>query len=166
VEAQSKSLVLTDGTLGRRTPAEMVPSLRISSFVLRWAQVCPMILTRYLCRRRIRFAESQYMGSVASVDSDPPLVTLTLGTLAVRHIKRRGRVHETEASSRPHTWTCLSRNVLRQLCTKFGVDLARGHGCPGATSRSLPDRAGFGVDTKPQAASVRALHNGSGSCPD
>ena len=52
-----------------------------------------MILASNLCRRRIRFIKSQYMGSVASVDSDPPLVTLTLGTLAVRHTKRRGRVH-------------------------------------------------------------------------
>ena len=88
------------------------------------------------------------MGSVASVDPDPPLVTLTLGTLAVRHIKRRGRVHEMEASSRPHTWTYLSRNVLRQLCTKFGVDTARGHGCSGAKARSLLNHARFGVDTR------------------
>lgn len=77
------------------------------------------------------------MGSVASVDSDLPLATLTLGTLPVRHIKRRGRVHEMEASSRPHTWTCLSRNVLRQLCTKYRVDIARGHECLGAKARSL-----------------------------
>ena len=107
-----------------------------------------MLLARYLYRREIRFAKSQYTGSVASVDSDPPLATLTLGTLAVRHIKCRGRVHEMEASSRPHTWTYLSRNVLRQLCTKFGVDTARGHGCSGAKARSLLNHARFGVDTR------------------
>ena len=45
----------------------------------------------------------------------------------MRHVKRRGRVHEVEAYVRPHTWTHLSRIVLDGVvlsCTRDGIDTA------------------------------------------